>query len=94
MAKELKEIPTFKNEAEEREFWATHDSTDYINWAEADEAIFPKLKPSTRTISLRLPELMLDELRLIANKRDVPYQSLIKVFLKERIDEELKKYHT
>jgi predicted DNA binding CopG/RHH family protein len=94
MAKELKEIPTFKNEDEEREFWATHDSTDYINWAEADEAIFPKLKPSTRTISLRLPELMLDELRLIANKRDVPYQSLIKVFLKERIDEELKKYHT
>jgi predicted DNA binding CopG/RHH family protein len=94
MAKELKEIPTFKNEDEEREFWATHDSTDYINWAEADEAIFAKLKPSTRTISLRLPELMLDELRLIANKRDVPYQSLIKVFLKERIDEELKKYHT
>jgi predicted DNA binding CopG/RHH family protein len=94
MPKELKEIPTFKNEDEEREFWATHDSTEYIDWNEAAEVIFSKLKPSTRTISLRLPELMLNELRLIANKRDIPYQSLIKLFLKERIDEELKKYHS
>ena len=91
MPKELKEIPTFKNEDEEREFWAVHDSTEYINWDEADEVIFSQLKPSTRTISLRLPELMLNELRLIANKRDVPYQSLIKIFLKERIDQELKR---
>lgn len=90
MPKELKQIPTFQSEDEEREFWANHDSTDYIDWDEAEEVIFSKLKPSTRTISLRLPELMLNELRLIANKRDLPYQSLIKMFLKERIDEELK----
>ena len=86
MPKELKEIPTFANEDEEREFWASHDSTDYINWDKAEAIILPKLKPSTRTISLRLPELMLNELRVIANKRDIPYQSLIKLFLKERID--------
>jgi predicted DNA binding CopG/RHH family protein len=92
MAKEFKEIPTFKNEAEEREFWATHDSTEYVDWNQAEAVILPKLRPSTKTISLRLPELMLNELRLIANKRDVPYQSLIKMFLKERIDQELKRY--
>ncbi len=89
---ELKDIPTFKNEDEERTFWASHDSTEYIDWSEAEETVLPLLKPSTKTISLRLPELMLNELRLIANKRDVPYQSLIKVFLKERIDQELKQY--
>ena len=89
---ELKDIPTFKNEDEERAFWASHDSTEYIDWSEAEETVLPLLKPSTKTISLRLPELMLNELRLIANKRDVPYQSLIKVFLKERIDQELKQY--
>ena len=92
MGKELKEIPTFQNEDEEREFWAREDSMDYLDWAEAEEVIFSKLKPSTRTISLRLPELMLNELRIIANKRDIPYQSLIKMFLKERIDAELKRY--
>ena len=92
MAKELKEIPTFKNEDEEREFWATHDSTEYVDWDKAEAVVLPKLKPSTKTISLRLPELMLNELRVIANKRDVPYQSLIKMFLKERIDQELKQY--
>jgi predicted DNA binding CopG/RHH family protein len=92
MPKEVKEIPTFQSEEEEREFWASHDSTEYIDWDKADEVIFSQLKPSTRTISLRLPELMLNELRLIANKRDIPYQSLIKLFLKERIDEELKSY--
>lgn len=91
MPNDLKEIPTFQSEDEEREFWANQDSTEYINWAEAEAVILPKLKPSTRTISLRLPELMLNELRLIANKRDIPYQSLIKVFLKERIDQELKR---
>ncbi|GAB4410217.1 MAG: BrnA antitoxin family protein [Anaerolineae bacterium] len=91
MPNDLKEIPTFQSEDEEREFWANQDSTEYINWAEAEAVILPKLKPSTRTISLRLPELMLNELRVIANKRDIPYQSLIKVFLKERIDQELKR---
>jgi predicted DNA binding CopG/RHH family protein len=90
MMSKLKDIPKFKSEDEEREFWATHDSTEYINWDKAEIQTFPKLKPSTKTISLRLPEHLLDELRSIANKRDVPYQSLIKIFLKERIDQEIK----
>ena len=85
----LKPIPEFKSEDEEREFWDSHDSTDYVNWSQAGRAIFPNLKPSTRTISVRMPESMLDELKLLANKRDVPYQSLIKMFLRERIDAEL-----
>ena len=92
MTNELKDIPTFKNEEEEREFWASHDSAEYVDWDSAEAVVLPRLKPSTKTISLRLPELMLNELRLIANKRDVPYQSLIKMFLKERIDKELKQY--
>ncbi len=86
----LKKIPQFSDEAEEREFWATADSTEYINWEKSKKVAFSKLKPSTRTISLRLPEFILDEIKMIANKRDVPYQSLIKIFLKERIDQELK----
>lgn len=85
-----KKIPEFKSEDEEREFWAVHDSTDYINWKKSDKIAFSKLKPSTKIISLRLPDFILDELKMIANKRDVPYQSLIKIFLKERIDQELK----
>jgi predicted DNA binding CopG/RHH family protein len=84
-----KQIPEFQNEDEEREFWATHDSTDYLDWKKAERVILPKLKPSTKTISLRMSESMLNELRQLANKRDVPYQSLIKVFLRERIDQEL-----
>jgi len=89
MPRKLKDIPDFDNEDEERAFWSIHDSTEYIDWDQAETAVLPQLKPSTKTISLRLPELMLNELRLIANKRDVPYQSLIKIFLKERIDQEL-----
>lgn len=85
-----KRIPEFQNEDEERQFWKTHDSTEYLNWREAERTVFSNLKPSTKTISLRLPESMLAELRQLANKRDVPYQSLIKTFLRERIDEE---YH-
>jgi len=85
----LKPIPEFKSEDEEREFWATHDSTEYVDWSQARRVIFPNLKPSTRTISVRMPESMVDELKLLANKRDVPYQSLIKMFLRERIDAEL-----
>ncbi|MBI4731731.1 MAG: BrnA antitoxin family protein [Chloroflexi bacterium] len=81
-------VPDFQNEDEEREFWATHDSTDYVDWTQARRAVFPNLKPTTRAISLRLPESMLEELRQMANQRDVPYQSLIKVFLRERIDQE------
>ena len=82
-------IPKFRNEDEEREFWASHDSTDYIDWSEAREVIMPDLKPTLKTISIRLPEIMLEELKLIANKRDVPYQSLMKIFLAERVKQEL-----
>jgi predicted DNA binding CopG/RHH family protein len=83
-----KQIPKFKNEDEERTFWATNDSSEYIDWRKSQKALFPNLKPTTRAISLRLPASMLDELRQMANQRDVPYQSLIKVFLRERIDME------
>jgi predicted DNA binding CopG/RHH family protein len=86
-----KSPPEFQNEDEEREFWATHDSTEYVDWDGAPSTVFPKLKPTTKTISLRMPESMLNELKLLAHKRDVPYQSLIKVFLRERIDRELYK---
>ena len=79
-------IPEFKNEDEERAFWATHDSSQYVDWSKSRRVLFPNLKPGTRAISLRLPASMLDELRQMANQRDVPYQSLIKVFLRERID--------
>ncbi len=82
-------IPKFKNENDEREFWAAHDSTDYINWSRAERITFSNLKPSVKKISLRLPESMLEELKLLANKRDVPYQSLLKIFLAERIEKEL-----
>ncbi len=87
----LKNIPNFDNEDEEREFWSKEDSTKYLDWRKSRPIYFSKLKPSTKTISLRLPEYLLDELRIIANKRDIPYQSLIKIYLKERIDRELKK---
>ncbi len=86
----MKRIPKFKNEDEERKFWAEHDSTEYVDWSKAKHAVFPNLKPSTKTISLRLPQSMLEELKLLANKRDIPYQSLLKMFLSERIDSELK----
>ncbi len=86
----LKKIPDFKSEEEERAFWAAHDSAEYINWKNAGRAIFPNLKPSTKTISLRLPEHILDELKMLARKRDVPYQSLIKIFLKDRLNQELR----
>lgn len=85
----MKKIPKFKTEAEERDFWANADSTDYVDWSKARSVLLPNIKPSLRTISLRLPKLMIDELKLIANKRDVPYQSLIKIFLSERLSKEL-----
>lgn len=84
-----KRIPAFKNEEEERKFWATHDSTDFIDWHKAERVTFSNLKPSTKKISLRLPASMVEELKLLANKRDVPYQSLLKIFLAERIEKEL-----
>lgn len=82
-----KKLPNFKTEQEEREFWDTHSSEEYVNWnkVEVINAPFPKLKPSTKTISIRLPETMLEELKSLANKNDVPYQSLIKIYLAERI---------
>jgi len=83
-----KRIPKFNNEDEEREFWASYDSTDYIDWSEAKEVIMPNLKPTLKTISIRLPEIMIEELKLLANKRDVPYQSLMKMFLAERVERE------
>ena len=83
-----KKIPTFKTEAAERAFWARADSTDYLDWGRVRPVTLPELRPSTRTISMRLPESMLEELKRLANRRDVPYQSLIKVFLSERIAEE------
>ncbi|MFH1079822.1 MAG: BrnA antitoxin family protein [Pseudomonadota bacterium] len=85
----MKKIPKFKTEAEERDFWANADSTAYVDWSKARSFLLPNIKPSLKTISLRLPEFMIDELKLIANKRDVPYQSLIKIFLSERLSKEL-----
>ncbi len=84
-----KRIPKFKSEDKEREYWAKQDSTKILDWDKAKKVVLPNLKPSTKTISLRLPESMLEELKLLSNKRDVPYQSLLKIFLSERIEEEL-----
>ncbi len=85
----MKKIPEFKNEGEERAFWQEHDSVEFIDWSKAERIVLPKLKPSVRRISLRLPESMLEELKLLASKRDVSYQSLLKMFLAERIEKEL-----
>lgn len=87
----LKPIPTFSTEDEEAEFWNTHDSTDYIDWSKAKLAVFPNLKPSTQTISIRLPKFLLAELKSLANKRDVPYQSLLKILLADAVKREWKK---
>jgi len=81
----LKPIPEFQSEAEERRFWETHDSTEYVDWSKAQFVTFPNLRPSTETISLRLPAPLLADLKALANKRDVPYQSLLKVFLADRV---------
>ena len=80
----MKTIPDFKTEQEEREFWETHDSTDYVDWSKASLAVFPSLKPTTKAISLRLPEDLLAKIKVKANKMDVPYQSLIKTWLNEK----------
>lgn len=89
--KKFKKIPDFQNEDQEREFWAKNDSSEYIDWEKADFVTMPKLKPSLKTISIRLPEMMIKDLKLLANKRDVPYQSLMKIFIAERIESELHK---
>jgi len=84
-ARRLKPVPTFQSEAEERTFWETHDTAEYVDWSQARVAVFPDLRPSTETISLRVPAGLLAELKVLANQRDVPYQSLMKVFLAERV---------
>ncbi|OGG18495.1 hypothetical protein A2721_01765 [Candidatus Gottesmanbacteria bacterium RIFCSPHIGHO2_01_FULL_47_48] len=85
----LKPIPQFKNEDEEAEFWVTHDSTEYVDWSKATvNPVFPNLKLSTKTITMRVPASLLNTLKAIANKKDVPYQSLIKMFLDEKVREE------
>ena len=86
-----KRIPKFKNEDEEREFWASHNSTNYIDWDKAKDVVMPNLKPTLKTISIRLPEIMIEELKLLANKKDVPYQSLMKIFIAERLAQEFHK---
>jgi len=88
--KKLKHIPKFKNEDEEGEFWATHDSTEYVDWSKAVHVKFPNLKPTTESVSIRFPKTMLSDIKMIANKRDVPYQSLIKILLDEKLSEVLK----
>ena len=81
----LKTVPNFNSESEEREFWESHDSSAFVDWTKAESVSMPNLKPSTKTISLRLPESLLDSIKIEANKRDMPYQSLIKSWLAEDV---------
>lgn len=90
MNKKLKPIPRFKSEDAEREFWAKADTSAYFDWDKAESVIFPNLKPTTKSISLRLPDYLLSRIKEIANSRDVPYQSLMKMFLADRVEKELK----
>lgn len=87
MNKRLKPVPHFASEAEEREFWENHDSADFVDWSKAKLAVLPNLKPTTQTISLRLPLHLLETIKAAANARDVPYQSLIKVWLQEKVEQ-------
>lgn len=87
--KKIKIIPRFRNEDEERKFWATHDFTDYIHYFKPVELDLSELKPSTKTVSIRLPESLIAALKTLANKRDVPYQSLVKIILSEKVKKEL-----
>jgi predicted DNA binding CopG/RHH family protein len=85
MKNKAKPVPAFTSEAQERAYWEVHDSTPHLDWSKAQRVVLPKLKPSTQTISLRLPQHLLDHIKAAANARDVPYQSLIKVWLQERV---------
>lgn len=87
----LKTIPNFKNEDEERDFWATHDLTDYFDFLKPVKLDLSYLKPSTKSVTIRLPQMLLDNLKQLANKQDVPYQSLMKIFLAERVEQEYRK---
>lgn len=91
MKKKLKPIPVFKNEDEERDFWGTVDTSEYFDWSKPVELDLSKLKPSTQSISLRLPSFLLARIKQLANKKDVPYQSLMKIFLSEKVNQELNK---
>jgi predicted DNA binding CopG/RHH family protein len=86
----IRKIPKFRSEDQERNFWASHDSTDYVDSSRAERAKLPNLRPTTRTISIRLPESMIEKLKVLANKRDIPYQSLLKMFVADKIEEELR----
>jgi predicted DNA binding CopG/RHH family protein len=88
MKTKTKKVPKFKSEDQEREFWAKNDVTDYVDVKSGNKMNFPNLKPSTQTISIRLPEDLLEEIKVLANKRDVPYQSLIKILLRESLDDD------
>lgn len=88
----FKQIPKFKNEDEERKFWATHSVTDYVDWKSARRVRFPNLKPTLRTISIRLPEHLIGDLKALANERDIPYQALLKQFLAERVEREWRQH--
>ena len=87
MTKRTKPLQKFASEAAERRFWEAHDSTSYIDWSKAERAVYTQLKPTTRSITLRLPETLLARLKTAANQRDVPYQSLINVWLAEKLEE-------
>lgn len=87
MSRKRKVSPTFATEAEERAFWESHDSSDFVDWTKAQRATLPNLKPSTQSISLRLPLSLLESIKVAANSRDVPYQSLIKIWLSEKVHE-------
>ena len=86
MRKRAEPIPTFQSEAEERRFWESHESTDHIDWSRAERVQLPNLRPSTRSISVRLPVSLLERIKIAAHKRDVPYQSLVKIWLAEKLD--------
>ncbi|MCH8859430.1 MAG: BrnA antitoxin family protein [Proteobacteria bacterium] len=87
MKRKRKSVPRFATEAQERKYWETHDSADHIDWSKAERARFPNLKPTTRAISLRLSVSLLEQIKVAANKRDVPYQSLIKAWLAEKVEQ-------
>ena len=86
----VRKLPKFESEEQERQFWASHDSTEYLNWRQGRRVKLPNLRPTTRVISIRLPETMIESLKVLANKRDVPYQSLLKMYVAEKLEEELR----
>jgi len=89
--KKLKKLPKFKNEDEEREFWDTHSSVDYIDWSNAKRVVFPNLKPTSRSITLRIPEYLINQVKVQANKIDVPYQSLMKIYISQGLERSVAK---